>query len=174
MKNLVMGIAMTAGLGMSGGLLAQTHYEYGTVIESVPVYQRVQVSSPREDCWHEREPVRYSSRSGSYTPVLVSTIIGGALGNAVGNGKSNKRVGAVVGAVLGHSIGRDIVAQNSARSGARYRTVEHCEWVEEYYETEELVGYQVKYRYNGEEYSVRTSEDPGDQIQLRVRVEPVR
>ncbi|MDT8427349.1 MAG: hypothetical protein RQ757_01125 [Pseudomonadales bacterium] len=174
MKNLVSGIVLAAGLGVSGGLMAQTRYEYGTVIEAVPVYQTVRVTNPREDCWQEREPVRYDRRSGSYTPVLVSTIIGGALGNAVGNGRSNKRVGAVVGAILGHSIGRDIVSHNNANSGSRYRTVEHCEWVEEYYDTEELVGYQVRYRYNGEEYSVRTSEDPGDQIQLRVRVEPVR
>ena len=54
-----------------------------------------------EQCWEEEVAVeRYATYEGSNTPVLLSTVIGGAIGNAVGNGKSNKRVGAVVGALL--------------------------------------------------------------------------
>jgi uncharacterized protein YcfJ len=153
----------------------QTTYEYGDVIETRPVYQIVEISEPMEQCWEEEVVIdRYPSRSGSRTPVLVSTIIGGALGNAVGNGKSNKQIGAVVGALLGHSIGRDIVTdRNRSRNAVRdYETVQRCETAYEQFEEERLVGYQVTYLYNGEEYSVRTDSDPGDRIRLRVSIQP--
>ena len=152
----------------------QTTYEYGDVIETRPIYQIVEISEPMEQCWEEVVIDRYPSRSGSRTPVLVSTIIGGALGNAVGNGKSNKRIGAVVGAMLGHSIGRDIVSdRNRSRNAVRdYETVQRCETAYEKFEEERLVGYQVTYLYNGEEYSVRTDSDPGEQIRLRVSIQP--
>ena len=153
----------------------QTTYEYGEVIEKRPVYQIVEISEPMEQCWEEEFVIyRYPSRSASRTPVLVSTIIGGALGNAVGNGKNNKQIGAVVGALLGHSIGRDIVSdRNRSRNAVRdYETVQRCETAYEQFEEERLVGYQVTYLYNGEEYSVRTDSDPGNRIRLRVSIQP--
>ena len=84
------------------------------------MYQAVQVSRPVESCWNERIVTRHRTGAESHTPVILSTIIGGALGNAVGHGKSNRRVGTVVGAVLGHSVGRDIV-RNSGPVVERYK-----------------------------------------------------
>jgi uncharacterized protein YcfJ len=55
----------------------------------------------------------------------------------------------------------------------RYETVRQCETVYEYREEERLVGYQVVYRYNDEEYSVRMDNDPGEQVRLKVNVQPV-
>lgn len=166
-------LALSAGL-ISSGSLAQTTYEYAQVVESRPIYQVVEISEPYEQCWEEEVVIdRYPTRRDSRTPVLVSTIIGGAIGNAVGSGKSNKRVGAVVGAMLGHSIGRDIV-RNSDRPGIReYETVQRCETAYEQREEERLIGYQVTYLYNGEEFSIRTDSDPGEEIRLRVNVQPV-
>jgi uncharacterized protein YcfJ len=153
--------------------LAATRYEYAQVIESRPVYKSVEISMPHEECWNEEVAHTSRARSNSRTPALLGTIIGGALGNAVGHGKSNKRVGTVVGAVLGHSIGRDIVAGNSQDREMRYETVRQCETVYEYREEERLVGYQVVYLYNDEEYSVRMDSDPGEQVRLKVNVQPV-
>ncbi|WP_339859570.1 glycine zipper 2TM domain-containing protein [Pseudohongiella acticola] len=163
-----------AVLWMSSSALAQTQYVYADVLESRPIYQAVTVSAPREECWQEQVQVRDSHRSGSRTPALISAIVGGAIGNAVGNNSSSRKVGTVVGAVLGHSVGRDIVAANSRHEPARYETVQHCKVVDEYYDEERLMGYQVRYRYNGEDFSVRMDDDPGEQIRLRVQVEPVR
>ncbi|MGB4248403.1 MAG: glycine zipper 2TM domain-containing protein [Pseudohongiellaceae bacterium] len=152
---------------------ANTSYEYAEVIESRPIYQTVEISSPREECWNEEVVSHRRSHSDSRTPAIIGTIIGGALGNAVGHGKSNKRVGTVVGAVLGHSIGRDIVAANGRNAGTHYETVRHCETVYEYHEEERVVGYDVRYRYNNEEYSVRMDEEPGALVRVRVNVQPV-
>jgi len=175
-------LLMVAGvLGVGAGTmwisspaLAQTQYVYADVLQSRPVYQSVTVSAPREECWQEQVRVKDSHRSQSRTPVLVTTLLGGALGNAVGNNSSSRKVGAVVGAVLGHSVGRDIVAANRRHQPARHQTVQQCELVDEYYDEERLVGYQVSYRYNGEDFSVRMNDDPGERIRLRVQIEPVR
>ncbi len=161
-------------LWLSSSAAAQTQYVYADVLESRPIYQSVTVSAPREECWQEQVRVKDRHRSDSRTPALISAIVGGAIGNAVGNNSSSRKVGTVVGAVLGHSVGRDIVAANSRHEPARYQTVQHCEVVDEYYDEERLMGYQVRYRYNGEDFSVRMDDDPGERIRLRVQVEPVR
>lgn len=174
-----MKIKLLATLGVVFGLLsleamAETSYETAQVLESLPVYEEVEVSTPQEQCWEEEVAIdRYSRNEGSNTSVLVSTIIGGAIGNAVGHNKSNQRVGAVLGAMLGHSIGRDII-RSSDRGGVReYQTVQRCETVYQQHTEERLVGYQVTYLYNGEEFSVRTNSDPGEEIQVRVSIQPV-
>lgn len=164
-------------LVLAGGILsatasAQTTYEYAQVLQANPIYQIVELSEPSEQCWQEEVIIERSSRGGSNTPVVVSTIIGGAIGNAVGSNKSNQRVGAVLGAVLGHSIGRDIVRSNR-RSHTDSEIVERCKTVYETVQEERLMGYQVTYLYEGEERTIRTDSDPGEQIKLRVSVQPV-
>jgi len=182
MKNTIRKFAFTTmtavslGAGsilVSAAAYGQTEYVYAEVLQTRPIYQSVTVSTPRQQCWQEQVQVRESHRSGSRTPVLVSTVIGGAIGNAVGNNKSSRRVGTVVGAALGHSVGRDIVSANSHPQPVRYQTVQHCDTVNEYRNEERLTGYQVVYRYNGAERSVHMDHDPGDRIRLRVQVEPV-
>lgn len=169
----VFSVSLGLALGSEAGL-AQTSFETAQVLSANPIYQVVEVATPQEQCWEEEIAVeQYSRRRASGTPVLVSTVIGGAIGNAVGHNKSNKRVGAVLGAMLGHSIGRDIMRQNAQPEYREYETVQRCKTVYQQHEEERLVGYQVTYLYNGAEYSVRTESDPGDEIRVRVNVEPV-
>ena len=168
-------VGTIAVLGMaSAQAFAETSYESAPVVESRAIYELVEISTPQEQCWEEEQVLeRYGNDRRSNTPVVVSTILGGAIGNAVGHNKSNRRVGAVLGAVLGHSIGRDIMRRNERPSSREYQTVQRCETVYQQHEEERLVGYQVTYLYNGEEYSVRTNTDPGDEIRVRVSVQPV-
>ncbi|MFM1895252.1 MAG: hypothetical protein RLZZ385_326 [Pseudomonadota bacterium] len=165
-----------AGLGLlcSSLALAESEYYDAEVVETVPLIRIVEISTPREECWEEEVVVerRYGGGS-SNTPVVLSTIIGGAIGNAVGHNKSNQRVGTVVGAVLGHSIGRDIVRQQERGTVREYETVERCETVYERHQEERITGYQVTYHYNGQDYTVRTDRDPGETIRVRVTVQPV-
>ncbi|MDO9476819.1 MAG: glycine zipper 2TM domain-containing protein [Pseudohongiella sp.] len=170
---IIIGILGVGGILFASPVFAQSQYVYAQVLESRAIYQSVTVAAPQEECWEEEVRVRESRHRSSQTPVLISTIIGGALGNAVGNNKSSQRVGTVVGAMLGHSVGRDIVRADSRPQTARYQTVQHCESVTAYRDEERLMGYQVRYLYNGEEFTVRTEQDPGEQIRLRVSHDPV-
>ncbi len=172
-------VAMAAvavlSLGLVSTAVGQTSYESVAVLSSVPIYQQTRVETPQERCIEERvaRTDRRSSASQSATPVIVSTIIGGALGNAVGTNKSSRRVGAVLGAVLGNSVGKDLTRHRSGANASYYETIERCDTVFVAHTEERLVGYDVEYEYLGQRYTVRTQENPGATLQLRINVQPV-
>jgi len=130
MNTKIIGAVAALGL-LSAQAFAETSYETASVVESRAIYELVEISTPQEQCWEE-EVVRYKRRhhhSDRGTPLLISTVIGGAIGNAVGHNKSSRKVGTVIGALLGHSIGRDIIRKKDSNygeaQGKTYQTVQH-------------------------------------------------
>jgi uncharacterized protein YcfJ len=167
------GMFILSLLALPSAATAQQSYETVAVVSAQPVYQLVQIETPQERCVEERILVDRARRQSSGTPIIVSTIIGGAIGNAVGNNKSSKRVGAVLGAVLGNSVGRDIARQSQSPDTRHYQIVERCETVFVSHEEERLLGYDVTYLFNGQQYSVRMAQNPGSQMKVRVDVQPI-
>lgn len=167
------GVLIASLLALPNAATAQQSYETVAVVSAQPVYQLTQIETPQERCVEERVLIDRARRQSSGTPIIVSTIIGGAIGNAVGNNKSSKRVGAVLGAVLGNSVGRDIARQSQSPDTRQYQTIERCETVFVSHEEERLLGYDVTYLFNGQQYSVRTAQDPGAQMKVLVDVQPV-
>jgi uncharacterized protein YcfJ len=167
------GMLILSLLALPSAATAQQSYETVAVVSAQPVYQLAQIETPQERCVEERILVDRARRQSSGTPIIVSTIIGGAIGNAVGNNKSSKRVGAVLGAVLGNSVGRDIARQSQSPDTRHYQIVERCETVFVSHEEERLLGYDVTYLFNGQQYSVRMAQDPGSQMKVRVDVQPI-
>jgi uncharacterized protein YcfJ len=167
---------LAAAVAASVPAQAQTSYHEARVIEATPIYRVVETAVPTRQCWEE-EVVRSNSRHHyrSRTPGLLGAVIGGAIGNSVGHHNTSRKVGTVVGAILGGAIARDI--QEADRydhyDNVRLETVERCETVTAYEQGEKLVGYDVLYRYNGVDHTVRTPRDPGATIRVRVDVEPV-
>lgn len=148
------------------------HYDYAQVTRAVPIYEQVAHSRPQQQCW--TEPVAYEAppQHRSATGTIVGTLVGAAIGHQVGRDKDGKKIGRIAGAVLGGSIGRDASA---ARNGGRvvYRDEQRCETTYSTYYEQELVGYDVSYRYQGRTYHARTDRDPGPQIQVAVAVTPM-
>ena len=167
------GMLILSLLALSSAVSAQQSYEMVAVVSAQPVYQLAQIETPQERCVEEQVLVDRAKRQSSDTPIIVSTIIGGAIGNAVGNNKSSKRVGAVLGAVLGNSVGRDIARQSQSSDTRQYQIVERCETVFVSHEEERLLGYDVIYLFNEQQYSVRMAQDPGSQMKVRVDVQPI-
>ena len=87
-KGSILGLCL---LVVSGTALAQSSYESVAVISAQPVYQLTRIETPQERCVEERVVIERRNQQASGTPIIVSTIIGGALGNAVGNNKSSRR-----------------------------------------------------------------------------------
>ena len=167
-------IAVVSGIVLAGTSLAQVDLDYAQVVEVRPIVQVVEITTPEEQCWEEEYLVdRSYGGNRSDTPGILGAIVGGAIGNELGHHKSSQRVGAVVGAVLGHSVARDIMRQREGSPTREIETVERCETVYQSHEEERIVGYNVTYNYNGQDYTIRTDHDPGDQIRVRVSVEPV-
>jgi len=145
-------------------------YDYATVIDAEPIVKTIRVSTPREECWEEEVVYRDSYRDDGVGTV-VGGVLGGAIGNAVGHKKTNKQVGTVVGAVLGATLGSAM--SRDARGPDRYGTEEVCRVYHDYTEEDRIVGYRVRYRYNNQTFTTRTSTDPGDTIKIRLAVSPV-
>lgn len=173
-RNILAIVTLTSAIALPVQA-AQVNYEYARVVAAKPLYETVRRTEPEQRCREERvvyqEPLR--SRSNNATGTIVGGLIGAAIGNAVGHRKSNQRVGAVAGGLLGASIGHDVSRRSHGGVQQRVGTEQRCEVVERSYEEQELVGYQVKYRYHGKTYSTRMDRDPGERVKLRVQVSPV-
>ncbi len=162
--------------------------DYARVIDVKPLVETYQISNPVERCWDERVPVRDTAydrgyRNKSKTPEILGAIIGGVIGNQVGKrgGGKARDVATVAGAVLGGSVGRDVKHKNNRRhrdyddryERVRYETVQRCEVKESYVTKEEVVGYDVSYKYRGNVFHTQMDQHPGDKIKVKVTVDPV-
>ena len=155
-----------SGIAMSGNaFIGQAR-----VIEAQPEYETVEVANPVTECWTERV-ARNDHRRGSYTAPLAGGILGGVIGNQFGGGRGKTAL-TVAGALLGASIGNDH-NRGHYRGRQTVDSVRRCETVDRYEQQQQLVGYRVKYSYEGQTYYTRTTEYPGKFIPVRVKVSPV-
>ena len=161
----------TSALAFSGAAVSEHSFiGKARVIEAVPQYETVEVANPVTECWTERV-ARNDHRRGGYTAPLAGGIVGGVVGNQFGRGRGKTAL-TIAGALLGASIGND---HNTSHYRGR-RGVEHvqrCETVDRYEQQQQLAGYRVKYRYEGQTYYTQTAEHPGNFIPVRVKVSAV-
>lgn len=134
------------------------------VVSSTPVYDTL--NEPRRECW--TETVGYETRSyrdGNNTGgAVLGAIAGGLIGSTVGKG-DGKVAAAAVGAATGAVVG-----DRWNKGGTRYESapqqVERCRTQDNYRQV--VSGYDVRYRFQGREYSTRLPYDPGPWLTLNV------
>ena len=143
-----------------------------------------------------RYPVRQEyyadSRQNSGAGAVLGAIVGGVIGHQFGNSSGGRDRGTAAGAVIGGFIGNDIERNgggydrydrndsynNGYRRASGYevervpvtRDVQRCRVVSD--SREEIRGYDVRYNYNGREYTTRLSYDPGPTMPINVDVRP--
>ena len=131
------------------------------VIESRPVYV---AAGSRNECWNTRTgrfevPQERSSRVGA--GAAIGAIAGGVLGHQVGSGRGNDAAtvgGALLGGLIGHQVEKDRRGDNPDFDMDRCRTIAS--------NGNSLQGYDVRYVYNGQEYTARMASDPGRRLML--------
>lgn len=140
------------------------NFAYAQVLNVAPIYEDVRVSRPIEQCEDYERTERVGPASAGGT--LLGAIIGGVVGNQVGSG-SGRRAATVAGAAIGGAVGHE--------AGSRTRVTEEtrCHTVDSYVIEQQVVGYDVEYRYRGEVFMSRLDHDPGDRLRIRVAVSPV-
>ena len=147
------------------------NFAYADVLRVDPIYEYVELSEPREECYDERVVTR-EPRGGDPTGgTILGAIIGGAIGNQVGSG-SGRRAATVAGAVIGGSVGRDVDRSNGGPGRVYEDRETRCRIVDDAREEQQISGYNVEYRYRGEVYMSRLDYDPGDRLRVRVSVTP--
>jgi uncharacterized protein YcfJ len=172
-KALTIGTAlMIVSLSASAGGSRDHYRDTARVIDVAPIYRSVEVSYPERECWDEAVE-HYQPDRHNYTPTVLGGIIGGVVANKISRGRGRGRDAATVaGALLGGAIGHDI---SQKHRGGRYATsVERrCEVTHHARYEEQLVGYDVTYRYKGREFTTQTNQHPGKRIPIAVTVRPV-
>jgi len=159
---LVLATAFAAPV-FADGRHGHDYYDYARVIYARPIYDTVQVMVPQQHCWTETGA--YPLRPGAG---LLGAIVGGTVGHQIGEGKG-KRLATAAGAVIGARVAID----NQQRRMAAYgygQPVQRCETQQGWVSEQRIVGYNVKYKYNGRVFRTRTDYDPGSTIRIRVDV----
>jgi uncharacterized protein YcfJ len=152
-----------SGAAQAGHGHGDTYTTRARVLSSVPVYDTV--NEPRRECW--TETVGYetrSTRNGNTGGAILGAIAGGLIGSTVGKG-DGKVAAAAVGAATGAVVG-DRWPSNSTHTESVPQQVEHCRTRDDYRQI--VTGYDVRYRFEGREYTTHLPYDPGKWLPLNV------
>lgn len=164
-RNADAGVANGAA---DSGASADAGVKYAKVVSVDPV--RSTSNNPKQVCHDETvthtAPPKDEHRIAG---TAIGAVVGGLVGNQVGGGKG-KTLATVAGAVGGGYAGNRI--QASKQHGEVTSSVERkCETVNN--PSSKIVGYDVRYEYNGVTRTVRMDHDPGDRVQVQEGVTAV-
>ena len=165
---LIVALLAASGLAQaSNGRTARDSDGFTTraqVLASTPVYDSV--NEPRRECWTESDGYETRSyRNGNNTgSTVIGAIAGGLLGSTVGKG-NGKVAAAAVGAATGAVVGSRW-NNGSSRYEPIPREVERCRTKDNYRQV--VSGYDVRYRFQGRDYTTRLPYDPGRWLTLNV------
>jgi len=122
------------------------------------------VVTPREECRDvqvtHKAPTQDPNR---VTGTVVGGVAGGLLGSAIGSG-TGRTVATIAGAAGGAYVGNQ-VQKNMQNKNVVTTTEQHCKTVNE--TSERLVGYDVTYRLEGKEGTLRTTFKPGPTLPVK-------
>ncbi|MGN2246783.1 glycine zipper 2TM domain-containing protein [Frateuria sp. GZRR35] len=136
--------------------------KYARVVSVDPI--RKTVNNPRQVCHdevvtHNEPPKDQHQIAGT----AIGAVAGGLLGHQVGGGKG-KTLATVAGAVAGGYAGKKI-QENRQEAKVTTTTERKCETVND--SSTKVVGYNVRYEYNGVTRTTRMDHDPGDRVQVQ-------
>ncbi len=135
--------------------------EFARVIESRPVYE---AANRREECWNPRaghfEERRDSRGSDGKGGAVAGAVVGGVLGHQFDHGSAGATIGgALIGGLLGNQIQKD--RNDDPQNDLDYS---RCRVVSE--GGRALQGYDVRYVYNGQQYTTRMAQAPGRRLRV--------
>jgi uncharacterized protein YcfJ len=118
------------------------------VIDSRPIYGE---AGTHEECWNED---RHSYERNRGVGTALGAIAGGVIGHQIGSGTGNTAA-TIAGAVGGGVVGNHL-ARRGEENGRNCRTVR-----DDNDNSRDVLGYDVRYEYQGREYQTRLDHDPG-------------
>lgn len=148
--------------------------DYAEVVSVNPITRTVHIPDQRKECWDEivTKPAK-EDEGGSFFGTLLGGVAGGLLGHQVGGG-SGKTAATIGGTIAGAAVGNKI-AKGNRDNEPEQNYQRRCRVIDKGYNQDRIEGYNVKYKYEGKTYNIRTNYDPGEKIKIRVRtiIEPI-
>jgi uncharacterized protein YcfJ len=163
-KGIVIGgiavVAVTAGAVT--GYRAMTRPTFAEVVAVKEATETI--VTPREQCEdvqvQKQAPVQDKNRVAG---TVIGGVAGGLLGSTVGGG-TGKTLATVAGAAAG-AYGGNQVQKNMQQKDVVTTTERRCKTVNE--TSQKLLGYDVTYRLDGKESTVRMASRPGNRIPVK-------
>ena len=160
---LVIGAVVAVGATAFAGLkMMQKSPEYAEVLKVTPLSKTVH--TPRQEC-HDESVTRQAPVKDEHQVLgtVAGAVIGGVVGHQIGGG-TGRDIATVAGAAGGGYAGNRI--QKNLQDKDTYTTTEQkCATV--YDSSQKRTGFEVRYRLNGKEATVKMDHDPGDRIPVR-------
>jgi uncharacterized protein YcfJ len=126
-------------------------------------------NEPHEECRDTRRDERRDERGDNSTVgAVIGGVAGGIIGHQVGRG-SGRDVATAAGAITGAIVGNEMGGRDSGRERGR-AAARDCRQVDNWVSRPD--GYDVRYEYEGHEYSAVLPYDPGRNLRLRVTLTP--
>ena len=155
MKSITFAVASALAIAPAAYAQYERPYreDYARVIDSTPVYASVS----REECWNPNTG-SYEERRENRTEIgkgaAIGAIAGGVLGHQVDHG-AGTAAGAIIWGLIGHQIEKE-------RDRRDDLDLSQCRMVSD--SGSGVEGYEVRYRYRGNEYVTRMAQDPGNRL----------
>jgi uncharacterized protein YcfJ len=160
---LVAGAVVAVGATAFAGLkMMHKSPEYAEVLKVTPLTKTVH--TPRQDC-HDETVTHQAPVKDEHQVIgtVAGAVLGGVIGHQIGGGRG-RDIATVAGAAGGGYAGNRI--QKNMQDKDTYNTTEQkCATV--YDSSEKRTGYEVRYRLNGQEATVKMDHDPGERIPVR-------
>jgi uncharacterized protein YcfJ len=163
-KSMIIGIVagglVVTAAGAFAGYNAMAERNSAEVLSVTAVNKSVKTS--RQVCNDETVTHQAATKDPKrVTGAVVGALLGGVVGNKVGDDGGEQAAATAIGAVAGGYAGSKV--QKHVQEDNTYQTVEQrCRTV--YDSTTQPDGYDVRYRLDGREATVRMDRDPGRRI----------
>jgi uncharacterized protein YcfJ len=154
--------AVIATAGGAAGYKYVNREQFADVLDVKPITKTIR--TPREECRDETVThTRAVKDENRIAGTAIGAVLGGVLGNQVGGG-NGKKLATVAGAAAGGYAGNK--TQQHMQENDTYTTVEQrCRTVMDAHE--KITGYDVRYRYNDKEDTIRMDHEPGNKIPVK-------
>lgn len=158
----------TLGLAACNKSATASGPQYADVVSATPIKKTV--NHPQQKCHNEAVTVHKPVKDEhQILGTAIGAVAGGLLGNQVGGG-NGKKLATVAGAVAGGYAGNKI-QENHQENATKTVNRRVCNTVNN--KSTKIVGYTVKYKYNGTVHSTRMDHDPGARIEVKQGVSVV-
>ncbi|HEX7341552.1 MAG TPA: glycine zipper 2TM domain-containing protein [Rhodanobacteraceae bacterium] len=152
----------------SGQAAAANAPQYADVISATPIRQTT--NHPQQVCHNEavteHKPVKDKHE---ILGTALGAVVGGLVGHQVGGG-NGKKLATVAGAVAGGYAGRKI-QEHHQENATETVNKQVCSTVNN--PSTRVVGYTVKYSYNGTVHTTRMDHNPGSRVEIKQGVSVV-
>jgi uncharacterized protein YcfJ len=163
LKGLILGgVAATCVAALAGYDAVENRSAYAQVLSVQPLTKSVR--TPHKNCWNETVTRQAPTKDPDQVAgTVVGALVGGVLGHQVGGGRG-KTVATVAGAAAGGYAGNKI--EEKMQAGDTYQSSQRrCATT--YDTAQQPDGYEVHYKLQGREGTVRMDHDPGERIPVK-------